>query len=248
MSETLLEEESDNLDCQWTFNTGEFVSTNTECEWGGIAISQGDDDDNNEEGELAFVPVSKGTTPEREETTPEPPDLEDEDEKEEEEKREKVNFEIFGPKGLSDETDVEDKEEKAPNLIQERKGKKEKKTKKDKDKDKEKKKKKKKAEREKVHLETDSPAALPGIGENEESSSSRSNNSSFSNSQSSFDASKIPPSSRMRGLLMSPMERARLTLSKRSLSASARSEQRASLKMSLDALTFSAPPLDLEDS
>ncbi|CAJ1941233.1 unnamed protein product [Cylindrotheca closterium] len=44
---------------------------------------------------------------------------------------------------------------------------------------------------------------------------------------------------------LSPMERARLALSKKELTKSARSQQKASLKKSIDTLAFTGSPLDL---
>ncbi|CAJ1941237.1 unnamed protein product [Cylindrotheca closterium] len=44
---------------------------------------------------------------------------------------------------------------------------------------------------------------------------------------------------------MSPMERARLAMSKKELTKSARSQQKTSLKLKLDTLTFTGPPLDI---
>ncbi|CAJ1941235.1 unnamed protein product [Cylindrotheca closterium] len=99
----------------------------------------------------------------------------------------------------------------------------------------------------KLQLEFVSPK-LPEIAEDKEIANSPVTASTCRDSISSHDSGTSPPpapKSPSAQNVMSPMERARLALSKRELTKSARSQQKASLKLSLDMMAFTGSTLDM---
>mmetsp|Transcript_2925 Transcript_2925/g.6891 ORF Transcript_2925/g.6891 Transcript_2925/m.6891 type:complete len:165 (-) Transcript_2925:113-607(-) len=89
---------------------------------------------------------------------------------------------------------------------------------------------------------------LPGISEKEAPDSPVTTSTyrdSFSSRDSSNSVPPPPPKSPVAQNGMSPMQRARLALSKKALTKSSRSQQKASVRMTLDTLAFAS--LDFDD-